>query len=284
MITCFSLKIKDSWIHGITTIPEYKNNYAIIFLHGWGGYRVGPHDMFVKFAQAFSQMGYYCLRFDFRGKGYSGKREDNTTKETMREDLDKVMIYCRENLNVKKIILLGICSGAKLALYYATCSSFTIQSIIALSSAPLNPMADNNILALQHMRANIIMYSKKLLSKNFYTKLLYKEINFKSAYKNIFINSFNILKPKRRTPIKRKSLSTFNVAIPEILIIQGEADPEAKVTSRQISIFLKKHEIEPVVYYISKANHSFYSQEWENKIMTIIINWLEKCFGKLEIY
>lgn len=72
----FNIKIENEQLYGIHHHSRNKNiqkgkSVAIIMLHGWGGYRTGPHDMLVKLARELVHDGYDCFRFDFRGKGYS---------------------------------------------------------------------------------------------------------------------------------------------------------------------------------------------------------------------
>ena len=42
---------------------------AVVFFHGFTGTKVEPHRIFVKTARELSAIGFYALRFDFRGSG-----------------------------------------------------------------------------------------------------------------------------------------------------------------------------------------------------------------------
>ncbi len=101
-------------MHTPTGFPPV-NGVMVIFLHGWGGYRIGPHQMFVKFARRLSQQGYHCLRFDFRGRGFSSGDRADTTNQTMGADLQTVLDGVRRDYAPRHLVLLGICSGARLA-------------------------------------------------------------------------------------------------------------------------------------------------------------------------
>lgn len=74
--SCFNISIYGENIYGIWHKPCIPRNViqrdiAVVLLHGWAGYRTGPHDMLVKTARMLAENGYHCIRFDFRGKGYS---------------------------------------------------------------------------------------------------------------------------------------------------------------------------------------------------------------------
>jgi dienelactone hydrolase len=125
-----------------TPLVEQKEKTVVVFLHGWSGYRIGPHQMFVKYARKLADMGYYCMRFDFRGRGFSAGDRNVASNQTMLLDLDQVIFYLYENIKYKNIILLGICSGAKLAIYYSKSGSQRIDGVIEMSSSLLRSDAE----------------------------------------------------------------------------------------------------------------------------------------------
>jgi len=106
----------------------------IIFLHGSAGYRIGPHQLFVKMARFLARQGYSCLRFDFRGRGYSEETRESTGYRSMLSDLDTVIQSVNSMYKPTHIILVGICSGARTALSYIKNGKQTIHSLIELSS------------------------------------------------------------------------------------------------------------------------------------------------------
>ena len=51
---------------GVLHEPEGAARGAgVVFLHGWAGYRGGPHRMFLETARRLAEAGYHALRFDF---------------------------------------------------------------------------------------------------------------------------------------------------------------------------------------------------------------------------
>ena len=82
--TCFEIAVNDEIVYGIWHQPvENEKKTAVVFLHGWAGYRAGPHDLLVKIARHLTENGYDCFRFDFRGKGYSQGDRLKTNNQTM---------------------------------------------------------------------------------------------------------------------------------------------------------------------------------------------------------
>ena len=69
-------------------------------------------------ARFLARQGYACLRFDFRGKGYSEGARESAGYRSMLSDLDTVIQSVNSMYEPTHIILIGICSGARTALSY----------------------------------------------------------------------------------------------------------------------------------------------------------------------
>jgi pimeloyl-ACP methyl ester carboxylesterase len=107
---------------GIMTQPvDYEPNDRPVFLILNSGiiHRVGHHRMYVTLARALAGVGYPVLRFDLSGIGDSESREDGLSM------LDAALADVREAVNwlftvrrARRVILVGLCSGADQALVY----------------------------------------------------------------------------------------------------------------------------------------------------------------------
>ena len=107
---------------GIMTQPvDYEPNDRPVFLILNSGiiHRVGHHRMYVTLARALAGVGYPVLRFDLSGIGDSESREDGLSM------LDAALADVREAVDwlftvrrARKVILVGLCSGADQALVY----------------------------------------------------------------------------------------------------------------------------------------------------------------------
>lgn len=296
-----TLSVNNEHINGILHIPDdcLDQRIMVIYLHGWAGYRTGPHDLFVKLARKLSQEGYYGLRFDFRGRGYSHGNKAAISHKTMQEDLERVMEFVKEELFIQHIILLGICSGAKLALYYAKNGGRKVDHVIELSSPVLRYTETAATLEISRAKANLGLYFLKFFRKDTWLKFFGGEIHFLKITDNILKPLLNLTKSipvikfhefltnftkggdfKRRTTIKQevvrnsedRSFSNFNG---EILLIHGEKDPETTLSLSQISALLKKHKIIFETHIVKGANHSFYSLKWEQEIIGVTSEWLK---------
>lgn len=284
--TNFDIEVKGDSIYGIWHQPCVRKNIAAVFLHGWAGHRPGPHDMLVKLARCMSNNGYDCFRFDFRGKGYSQGDRQQTNNQSMLEDLNAVLQYVNDVLSYPVIVLIGICSGAKLALYYARNGNFTITHVIEMSSPVLRPKAESKLVTNQ--AKNIINeYLKKIFYRETWRKFAGGEIHFSSIGRNILKPLYKLLKIKKKVPASSKKVinsshksgeKPFGGFQGQMLLIHGEKDPDTKFALQQIQEMLQRHDISSDTYVVKNANHSFYSSVWEKDIIQAITNWLDLRF------
>ena len=258
----------------------------IIFSHGFAGYRTGPHQLFVKVARALTNQGYSCLRFDFRGRGYSDGKREHTNYQSMVSDLDVVIQTVNTEYNPSHIILLGICSGARTALYYTKNGSETIHSLIELSSPYL--WVNNEVSAVSSRTKNIVSgYIQKSKNIDNWKRLIRGELNLRMI-KKIFrhnlreywlgVKRSTSSKTKRTTNKQKTEKQSFLNFKGEVMLIHGEKDPETAIAMKQIHSLLHKHQINYKDLVIENANHSFYSLRWEEEIIGKICNWLKVRF------
>lgn len=111
---------------GVVTDPSTRNGSppktAVILLNPGIVHRVAPGRMYVKMARALAAMGFVVLRFDFSGIGDSPARHDHLPfdKSAVRETQD-AMHFLETTRSVRRFILLGGCSGARISLQTACC-------------------------------------------------------------------------------------------------------------------------------------------------------------------
>ncbi|MDR2763924.1 MAG: alpha/beta fold hydrolase [Tannerella sp.] len=287
----FDVGVNGETIYGIWNRPEtvsvISGNPVVILLHGWGGYRTGPHDMLVKLARRLGRAGYSCFRFDFRGKGYSQGDSRKTGNRTMLEDLEAVIRYIQAHLNHPQIILAGICSGARLALYCARNGKYPLLHVIAMSSPLLRQQEMASTLAAGQSKSTLQTYFRKMFRKETWLKLTSGEIHFKAVWKNMLRPVADLLllsvhgrkKRKRKTKghpagTKPSEAQPFGRLQGRLLLIHGEKDPETKPALAQIHDMLQRHGISSDTHIVKKANHSFYSLAWEREILQVIEDWL----------
>jgi len=279
-------------LNGILHVPVNIDNSDkkkfIIFLHGLSDYRIGPNKILVDIANSLSDIGYYCFRFDFGGRGYSTGDSEKTSHKTMLTDIDNVISCVKKDYQPDEVILLGICYGAKIAVYYSLHGRHKIDHVIELSSVQLsNDLVSRNAFLFRNTRYLIrLFFDKDHLNKTKRNLKLSKDI-IKPVYHFvvkpwlkimvIFLTDIpQLFFFKRLIRIKKnKEKTSFDG---KILSIHGENDPEAEVVTKQIKLICLKYNINHTNFIILEADKYFCSIRWKEQLIQIIISWLNKIY------
>jgi hypothetical protein len=259
-------------LRGILHLPEARDpaGTGVVFLHGWSGCRHGPHLMFVKAARRFSDLGNACLRFDFRGRGESEGETIEAGIGSMISDTRAAMDCLHDAAPVRRVVLLGICSGCKVAIGAAAADSR--PSGLALWSAePMGEMKDASVNARKTAHA-LRQYARKALQPRAWLKILSFRVNTGLVRKAVLEHETATVEERRRESLMLKRFrETFRG---RVLFIYGSNDPETRLASRNYSRLCGRAAIPNEVHEILGANHSYYSLVWEKKALDLTERWL----------
>jgi uncharacterized protein len=119
-------------LNGILAEPRggrHADKPAIVILNSGVVHRIGHHRMYVTMARRLAAAGYPVLRFDFSGIGDSASRSDSLEPGAAAiADIASALDWLSETRGIKTAVLLGLCSGADIALKYG----HTDDRIVAL--------------------------------------------------------------------------------------------------------------------------------------------------------
>jgi pimeloyl-ACP methyl ester carboxylesterase len=107
---------------GIVTRPiggEQRDGTAVLILNTGIIHRVGHNRMYVTLGRQLAEGGLTVLRFDLSGIGDSERRQGELTPlEAALADIRDAVDWLEKNSDTHRVVLVGICSGANLALLY----------------------------------------------------------------------------------------------------------------------------------------------------------------------
>jgi len=94
---------------------------GILFLHGFGGNRIGHRRLYVNMARFLERNGFACLRFDFAGCGESEGNFERTRPSSQLKDAGNALRFLRSRPEVdpKRIGIIGSSMGGCIALALA---------------------------------------------------------------------------------------------------------------------------------------------------------------------
>jgi len=246
-----------------------ENRPAIIFLHGWPGNRLGPHRMFVKAARRFAADGWPCLRLDFAGRGDSDGDVTTASITTMVEDTRYATRFLADRWPGRPVLLLGICSGAKVAIGAADASD--IAGLVLWSAERMGFLADAGIAARKSAHS-FKSYLLKILRPESWKKLVTGTVNFRMV-------SRALLQAEVATPLEREEESAWlrkaQVAFRKpVLLVFGTGDPDAGPAAAAYQAFFTGTGCSTTLHTVSGANHSYYSLAWEADVIDTTHQWL----------
>jgi alpha-beta hydrolase superfamily lysophospholipase len=133
----------DPMLFGIMSEPEvgcHPDLPLIVLLNAGSAYRAGPNRLYVQLSRDLSGRGFRCLRMDLCGLGdsvtcNSPTENDPYSAEAFR-DIDLAIKKLVASFDIKRIILVGLCSGA----YAAFQSAAQMATSVLVECLLINPL------------------------------------------------------------------------------------------------------------------------------------------------
>lgn len=117
--------------------PTPTDRPMIVILNAGIIHRVGPSRMNVLLARALAESGYSSLRFDLSGLGDSDARSDDLNPlDSSLADIREVLDWLESNRGARRIILVGLCSGANHSLLYGGSDSRVVGLVLLDPAIP----------------------------------------------------------------------------------------------------------------------------------------------------
>lgn len=259
---------------GILHSPEEQpKGEGVVFLHGWTGYRVGPHRIFVEAARRLGAAGYHSLRFDFRGRGDSDGEHEATTLDEMIEDARAARRLLLEQPGVKRTYWCGLCSGGNVALGAASLDK-DVDGLVLWSTPLFAPYKTGR---QEAKRRGIFLadYARKLFRRETWAKLVRGQIRF-GIISRILLGRRSAPKGARNPKDSVRDIMTdLKGYCGRALFIYGSRDDEAVGAPEFYNRYCAENGIPAVFHTIEGANHSFYSVAWQDEVIGLTLKWLE---------
>jgi len=251
---------------------------TVITLHGWGGYRIGPHRFMVKLCRALAAAGVSSLRFDFRGRGDSTGDEKDATLDTMIEDTCRAVAFARSRAPGSRITLWGICSGSNVAIGAATLEG-DVRDLVLLSTLPFVP-EKKAAEKLARTQVQATSYVRKLFRATTWKKLFTGAVNWGNVKKALF-GHYGKPEAAGRDPkdSERDIMAAWADWQGTAHFIYGGADREAAGAAEHYRAFTDEHGIQASFETVAGSNHDFYSLTWERHVIDETVNRVKASVG-----
>jgi len=257
---------------GILSLPPGTPRGGAALVHGWGGRRVGPHRMLVRAAHALNATGFAALRFDLRGRGDSEGDASLTDLDGMIEDALAASAFLRQETGAERSALIGICSGANVAIGAATLDE-RIQDLALWSALPFQPEQTAGRMR-RASRRRILEYARKALRWNTWRRLVRGEVDLRGVRKALHGESPARAEGHNLKDSRRNLMEAFAVFHGRALFLTGTRDPEG-IAGREVFLpFCRRHAIRAEFDWIEGATHSYYQPEHSRQVIARTTAWL----------
>ncbi|NLO75149.1 MAG: alpha/beta fold hydrolase [candidate division WS1 bacterium] len=267
----FFFSHEDCRLVGMLHRPSSPPRAGVILLHGWAGYRAGPHQMFIKLARRAAAAGLTCLRFDFRGRGDSEGDPAAASLSTMISDALHAAEVLAERCGALPLALVGDCSGSEVALGAGPLMPGCER--LVLWSAP--PVGAERQQMHQAKRRNVLMqYLRKALQPQTWRRLLQRELRLDmvgKALRSGGLGAGELGQDSDREIDWRRRFLDFPG---HILFIYGSNDPATPACLEHYEYLSQQAGRPWEVHLVEGANHAFYSLAWEREVIDRTLHWL----------
>jgi pimeloyl-ACP methyl ester carboxylesterase len=261
--------------HGVLYRPAGEVERAVLLLHGWSGYRVGPGQLLTKAARALAAAGYAAYSFDFRGRGESQWEVGQASLNSMIRDAARAVPVVCQRCGASRVTLLGLCSGGEVAIG-ASLSEPAIDSL-ALWSAPIFSGNFDFARRARRGRKMIAEYWRKLGRRETWAKLLGGRLNLRLIARAVGGGrSAEDAGVADKAPDTATQMKAFEAFKGPLLLLYGGNDPETPPSREFYREFVERVGLPHRFGEVAGANHNFYSLAWQQELLAATLNWLRE--------
>jgi uncharacterized protein len=266
----------DVTLRGVLNAPDGAS-IGVVFVHGWSGYRAGPHRMFVNTARRLAEAGVASLRFDLRGRGDSDGEFAAADLDGMIDDLLAAAEFLKAETGVGRVVPLGICSGGNVTLGAASLDKAFAGMILwsVPLFAPQKPKTDR----ARRSAFFLVEYAKKAFRRETWAKLFRGKIDFRGVAKTV--KGRDKVEGRNPKDSARDVMSDLVGFEAPALFVYGSRDDEAIGAPEYYRQFCATHAIPATLHTVEGANHSYYSVAWENEVIETTSDWLASTFDSI---
>ncbi len=251
--------------------PEGSCQAGMVLLHGWAGYRGGPHQMFLKLGRQAAQAGLGCLRFDFRGRGDSEGAPRATSLSTMITDTRRAAEVLAERCGPMPLALVGDCSGSEVAIGAGALIP-TVQRLVLWSAPPV--AADREEMRKAKRSSMLSAYLRKGLRPETWRRLLRREIRLDRVSQTIRTGGLGEGELGQESDREIDWLERFLGFAGRALFIYGGNDPTTPACLQHYEELTARSDRPWETHLVAGANHAFYSLAWEQEVIDTTLEWL----------
>lgn len=246
---------QDQQINGILHSPTDCDAPcpAVAFFHGFTGTKVEPHRIFVKTARELAAIGFYALRFDFRGSGDSeGDFSEMTIGGEVSDAVKSIdVLTAMPGVDAERIGILGLSMGGCVAAFVSGQDARVKSTVMWAPLSDDPPDRKNEI--LERAKSTPTPEEIALANPNIVGKAFYEELSEISP---------------------SAAIQAFTGAL---LVIHGSGDDVVPVShGKRYYELMRGRDAPTELEIIDKGDHTFNTVASEQAVIAKSVAWFQK--------
>lgn len=241
-------------------------------------HHVGPGRIYVKIARQLASQGIAAFRFDFSGIGDSKPRLDNLPFEKSSiDETQRAMDFLEAQLGIRKFILIGGCSGARVSFNTASCdrrvSSCMLINFQVIADEDREVDAGSDTRKDEHYYVNFAVRNYQSWRRLITGQAEYRKVAgvVASRFRREFTRAKSASEPPQFAALRRELGVIINRGVRPIFIC-SEGDPALdevrKAGGRELSNLCQQGKMEVVV--VRKSDHTFSSLADQELLIAVL--------------
>ncbi len=226
---------------------------AVAFFHGFTGTKVEPHRIFVKTARELAAIGFYVLRFDFRGSGDSeGDFSEMTIGGEVSDAVKSIdVLTAMPGVDADRIGILGLSMGGCVAAFVSGQDARVKSTVMWAPLSDDPPDRKNEI--LERAKSTPTPEEIALANPNIVGKAFYEELSEISP---------------------SAAIQAFTGAL---LVIHGSADDVVPVShGKRYYELMRGRDAPTELEIIDQGDHTFNTVASEQAVIAKSVAWFQK--------
>jgi len=282
---------------------------GVVLVHGWSGYRSGPHGLLTALGRTLAAAGWPSLRFDFRGRGESGGQGLESTLLTMADDLVAASEWFARTHGLQRLVYVGLCSGGNVTV--GTLARLPMAAGLVLLS--VYPFSDGDAFGRDVHRTwhYAGVYLRKALRGDTWSRLCRGDVRVGQVFQVLFGHFLKRGRNRRKEgapaagdaakapsggsgaalgrtakasaqesrkagqEAPKKHLANLRQDLP-VLMVYGTADPDAGAARPYFGDYARERGLPIEFVEIPGASHNFTSLAWKDDLGRLATAFLQR--------
>ena len=257
-----------------------KDPVAVLLLNAGMLHRVGPNRLHVKLARRLSELGYPNLRFDFGGIGDSSPGPEDLAEvlAQLQAECGLAMDYLQSSLGIERFVLVGMCSGADIALCVANHDSRVVGSGL-INGRFFDSIEDTTLWAEAEERTRARHYRSRLCDWKSWRRVVTGQTNYRALLRHLGFRVWRrrAISPSASVSSPNSFKSKLLALKSPILLVYSDGSSSWELARMRLGESLPCPHRRGLIQIecLAQTDHVFTSLAHQAQLIAMVAEWLD---------